>query len=118
MLDWVHMASAALFSFAALGFLLRARSVARLALIPLCLGSASWHVLLLLGIGGIGAQFVEIIRYGALISSMMFLVGPAMSSVARRTGHGSWVLGLLLVWGDRTPKDALQVAIAEAYGHA
>lgn len=24
----------------------------------------------------------------------------------------------LLVWGDRTPKDALQVAIAEAYGHA
>ncbi|APE42703.1 diacylglyceryl transferase [Sulfitobacter alexandrii] len=24
----------------------------------------------------------------------------------------------LLIWGDRTPKDALQVAIAEAYGHA
>ena len=24
----------------------------------------------------------------------------------------------LLVWGDRKPKDALQVAIAEAYGHA
>ena len=24
----------------------------------------------------------------------------------------------LLVWGNRTPKDALQVAIAEAYGHA
>ncbi|MBD3664328.1 YbjN domain-containing protein [Sulfitobacter aestuariivivens] len=24
----------------------------------------------------------------------------------------------LLVWGDRTPKEALQVAIAEAYGHA
>ena len=24
----------------------------------------------------------------------------------------------LLIWGDRTPKEALQVAIAEAYGHA
>ena len=24
----------------------------------------------------------------------------------------------LLIWGDRTPKDALQVAIAEAYGRA
>ena len=24
----------------------------------------------------------------------------------------------LLVWGDQTPKQALQVAIAEAYGHA
>jgi hypothetical protein len=24
----------------------------------------------------------------------------------------------LLIWGNRTPKDALQVAIAEAYGHA
>jgi hypothetical protein len=24
----------------------------------------------------------------------------------------------LLVWGDRTPKESLQVAIAEAYGHA
>lgn len=24
----------------------------------------------------------------------------------------------LMIWGDRTPKDALQVAIAEAYGHA
>ncbi|QFT57448.1 hypothetical protein FIU94_01315 [Sulfitobacter sp. THAF37] len=24
----------------------------------------------------------------------------------------------LLIWGDRTPRDALQVAIAEAYGHA
>ena len=24
----------------------------------------------------------------------------------------------LLAWGDRTPKDALQVAIAEAYGRA
>jgi hypothetical protein len=24
----------------------------------------------------------------------------------------------LLIWGDRSPKDALQVAIAEAYGRA
>ena len=68
-----------------------------------------------------GEQKLMVYRYG------LVLAGDQMASPEQiDTIIGAAVLSAeryypaiqLLVWGDRTPKQALEVAIAEAYGHA
>jgi hypothetical protein len=41
-----------------------------------------------------------------------------MISAAIMSAEGYYPAVQVVVWGDRTPQQALQVAIAEAYGHA
>lgn len=66
-------------------------------------------------------QKLMVYRYGLLLAGgqdagsdqVDTMIGAAVMSAERY-----YPAMQLLVWGDRTPKDALQVAIAEAYGRA
>jgi len=66
-------------------------------------------------------QKLMVYRYGLVLSGGQVaspeqidtMIGAAVMSAERY-----YPALQLLIWGDRTPKDALQVAIAEAYGRA
>jgi len=66
-------------------------------------------------------QKLMVYRYGLVLAGGQIaspeqintLIGAAVMSAERY-----YPAFQLVVWGDRTTKDALQVAIAEAYGHA
>ena len=66
-------------------------------------------------------QNLMVYRYGLVLAGgqdvsaeqIDTLIGAAVMSAERY-----YPAMQLLVWGDKSPKDALQVAIAEAYGHA
>ena len=60
-------------------------------------------------------------RYGLVLSGGQ-VASPdqidTMISAAVMSAERYYPALQLLIWGDRTPSDALQVAIAEAYGRA
>jgi hypothetical protein len=66
-------------------------------------------------------QKMMVYRYGLVLAGgqdagpdqIDTMIGAAVMSAERY-----YPAMQLLVWGDRTPKDAVQVAIAEAYGRA
>ena len=66
-------------------------------------------------------QKLMVYRYGLVLTG-----GQVASAEQIDTMIGAAVMSAeryypalqLLIWGDRTPKDAIQVAIAEAYGRA
>jgi len=68
-----------------------------------------------------GEQQLMVYRYGLVLAGgneasaeqVDTMIGAAVRSAERY-----YPAMQLLVWGGRSPKDALQVAIAEAYGHA
>ena len=66
-------------------------------------------------------QKLMVYRYGLVLAGGQ-VAGPdqvdTMIGAAVMSAERYYPALQLLVWGDRTPKDALQVAIAEAYGHA
>ena len=68
-----------------------------------------------------GEEQLMVYRYGLVLAGgneasaeqIDTMIGAAVRSAERY-----YPAMQLLIWGDRAPKDALQVAIAEAYGHA
>jgi hypothetical protein len=68
-----------------------------------------------------GEQNLMVYRYGLVLAGgreasaeqIDTMIGAAVMSAERY-----YPAMQLLVWGDKTPRDAMQVAIAEAYGHA
>lgn len=99
-IQFVHAMCTFAYATSGMGFLLRSRNTTRLALVPLAMGAAAWHLAALLSDGGTYTlQIFEVVRYGAYISSLILLVGPALSGVTRLTGHTSWLLAMMIVWG-------------------
>ena len=66
-------------------------------------------------------QKLMVYRYGLLLAGDQ-MAGPdqidTMIGAAVMSAERYYPALQLLIWGDRTPADALQVAIAEAYGRA
>ncbi|MEO0864316.1 MAG: YbjN domain-containing protein, partial [Pseudomonadota bacterium] len=66
-------------------------------------------------------QKLMVYRYGLLMAGGQ-MAGPeqidTMIGAAVMSAERYYPALQLLVWGDRTPRDAMQVAIAEAYGRA
>ena len=68
-----------------------------------------------------GEQQLMVYRYGLILAGgneaspdqIDTMIGAAVRSAERY-----YPAMQLLVWGDKSPQQALQVAIAEAYGHA
>jgi hypothetical protein len=68
-----------------------------------------------------GEEQLMVYRYGLVLAGgneasaeqVDTMIGAAVRSAERY-----YPAMQLLIWGDRSPKDAMQVAIAEAYGHA
>lgn len=66
-------------------------------------------------------QKLMVYRYGLVLSGGQVATPDqidTMISAAVLSAERYYPAIQLLVWGDRTPKDAMQVAIAEAYGRA
>ena len=67
------------------------------------------------------AQRLMVYRYGLLLSGGQ-VAGPeqidTLITTAVRAAERFYPAFQLVAWGDRTPEDAMQVAIAEAYGRA
>jgi hypothetical protein len=67
------------------------------------------------------AQRLMVYRYGLLLSGGQ-VAGPeqidTLIKTAVRAAERFYPAFQLVAWGDRTPEDAMQVAIAEAYGRA
>ena len=67
------------------------------------------------------AQKLMVYRYGLVLSGGQMATPEQIDTLimaAVLNAERYYPAMQLLVWGDRTPKDALQVAIAEAYGRA
>ncbi|MFT4960486.1 MAG: hypothetical protein ACI92Z_001570 [Paracoccaceae bacterium] len=66
-------------------------------------------------------QKLMVYRYGLILTGGQ-VASPeqidTMITAAVKSAERYYPAVQLLVWGDRTPKDAMQVAIAEAYGRA
>lgn len=66
-------------------------------------------------------QKLMVYRYGLVLAGGQDAAPEqidTMISAAVMSGERYYPAMQLLIWGDRTPHEALQVAIAEAYGHA
>ena len=66
-------------------------------------------------------QKLMVYRYGLILSGSQDATPDQIDTMIRAavTSAERYYPALqLLVWGDKTPREALQVAIAEAYGHA
>lgn len=62
-----------------------------------------------------------VFRYGLMLSGGQIATAEQIKSMiatAVHTAERFYPAFQLIAWGGRTPKDALEVAIAEAYGHA
>lgn len=67
------------------------------------------------------AEKLMVYRYGLVLSGGQFASAEQIDTMIRSAVSSAeryYPAIQLLVWGDRTPKDAMQVAIAEAYGRA
>jgi hypothetical protein len=66
-------------------------------------------------------QQMMVYRYGLVLSGGQEASADqidTMINAAVMSGERYYPAMQLMIWGDRTPQSALQVAIAEAYGHA
>jgi hypothetical protein len=68
-----------------------------------------------------GEQKLMVYRYGLVLAGDQMASPEQIDTIinaAVLSAERYYPAIQLLVWGDRTPKQALEVAIAEAYGHA